>query len=353
MRKLGITMTCITAALVLCAVLFGWILGKPATYGNADGSFRHITARDSFASVERHPAFSDFSSFIQPWKDALNQTVTPRLSMEFVCLQNRTSISSILDGLNRVVDAQQAGNLTYCDFYTDAERAAEPDKEETGLILLRGKPDMPVAILASGGAFKSVCLFLEGFPVANKLLEQGYNVAVLKYRVNPNAGGDFDTITAEQGPIANEDYARAIHFLFDRQKELGISMDGYSVWGFSAGGRLTSMWGLDNAFGYAANGLPAPQAMILVYSGWYEPQYEGLYKAMPPTYFAYLPDDDVIGAEYAVRIPAFIDYLDRQGTPTAFDTYYTAKHGFGEGRGTDAEGWINHAVAFWLAQGVS
>ncbi len=353
MRKLGLTMTGITAALVVCTVLFGWVLGKPAAYENADGSFGHITARDSFASVEQHPAFSDFSSFIQPWKDALNRIVTPRLSMEFVCMQNRTCKASILDGLNRVVEERQSGNLTYCDFYTDAERKAEPDKEETGLILLRGKPDMPVAVLASGGAFKSVCLFLEGFPVANKLLEQGYNVAVLKYRVNPNAGGDFAETTAVQGPIANEDYARAIRYLFEQQDALGISMEGYSVWGFSAGGRLTSMWGLDNAYGYAANGLPAPQAMILVYSGWYEPKYEGLYKTMPPTYFAYLPNDDVIGTEYAARIPHFIDYLNKQGTPTAFNAYYEAKHGFGEGRGTDAEGWIDHAVAFWLAQGVS
>lgn len=27
--------------------------------------------------------------------------------------------------------------------------------------------------------------------------------------------------------------------------------------------------------------------------------------------------------------------------------YYEARHGFGEGRGTDAEGWIEEAAAFW------
>lgn len=341
---------CIAAVFLIALAAAGSIvLGRNSgKYLNDDGSFRHISAKDSFRYVENHPAFAEFSSFIQPWKDSWNELTTPLESVDFVCKLNRTNTESILDGFNFVIDAAQQGQIYY-DFYTDEERAEDLSKEETGLIFIPGEKDMPVAVLTSGGAFKSVCLFMEGFPVGAKLHEMGYNVAILKYRVDPSLSG-FREATEIQGPKANEDYRRAMRFLFDRQDELQISMENYSVWGFSAGGRLTSMFGLDNEYGYKAEGLPAPAAMVLVYSGWFEEKYRDEYGTMPPMYFAWLPEDDVIGKDNADGIAQLIEYLRSIGIPVEESTYHTAKHGFGEGRGTDAEGWIQKAAAFWEKQ---
>ena len=203
--------------------------------------------------------------------------------------------------------------------------------------------------LTSGGAFQSVCLFLEGFPVGRVLHEMGYSVAILKYRVDPNAK-DFAESEANCLDKANEDFARALDFLFAHQSELGVSMEDYSVWGFSAGGRTTSLWALDNSYGYAAHGLPKPAAMVLVYSGWYDPRFDGQYGTAPATFFAWLPEDDVIGEENVRGIQTYIDLLKAQNTPVETVEYHTAKHGFGEGRGTDAEGWIQLAADFWQRQ---
>lgn len=334
---------------ILLAVTASFVLGRRSRpYYNDDGSFRHIAADDSFAYAQGHPAFAGFSTFIQPWKDAVNQVVIPLQSIQMVCAVNHMNTASILDGFNFVIDAAARGPIYY-DFYTDEERAADPTKEETGLIFIPGDKDAPVAFLTSGGAFKSVCLFGEAFPVGNILHQAGYNVFMLKYRVNPDADTAKETMD-HQERYANEDFARALQYIFANQETLGVDMDGYSVWGFSAGGRTTFLWGLDNDYGYGHYGLPAPAAMVLVYSGWYDERFEGQYGAVPPTYFAWLPEDDVIGAENIDGIRRYIDLLRGQGTVVEEHAYHEARHGFGEGRGTDAEGWIAQAADFWERQ---
>lgn len=340
----------IALALVVALIVAAkQILGRNGhTYYNEDGSYRHITETDSFKYVENHPAYAAFSAFIQPWKDTVNQIVTPLQSIRFVCGLNHTNTASILDGFNFVMDASAEGQIYY-DYYTEDERAADPTKEDTGLIFIPGEKDAPVAFLTSGGAFKSVCLFGEAFPVGNILHQAGYNVFILKYRVNPDIG-TFEETMAYQEKYANEDFGKALQFIFENQETFGVNMEGYSVWGFSAGGRTTFLWGLDNDYGYEHYGLPAPVAMVLVYSGWYDKQFEGQYGTVPPTYFAWLPNDDVLGEKLAGEIQQYIDLLKDQGTPMQEHPYYEAKHGFGEGRGTDAEGWIAEAAKFWETQ---
>lgn len=339
-------------AAVLIAVLaagfavFRYLGRNSEQYTEPDSSYRHISAEDSFSYVENHPAFAPFSSFIQPWKDRMSLMSVPFLSVRTVSEQYHTNTQSIVDGFNFVIDAVQENGNVYYDFYTEEEREQDPTKEETGLIFIPGDRDAPVAVLTSGGAFKSVCLCLEGFPVGNILHQAGYNVAILKYRVNPNADTAKETMDRQE-KYANEDFGRAVQFLFEHQQDLGISMEDYSVWGFSAGGRTTFLWGLDNEYGYKAWGLPAPAAMMLVYSGWYDEQFKGMYDAVPPTYMAWLPEDDTIGPDNVERIRQYIEMLEEKGIPFEEESFFEARHGFGEGRGTDAEGWIGHAVSFW------
>ena len=40
----------------------------------------------------------------------------------------------------------------------------------------------------------------------------------------------------------------------------------------------------------------------------------------------------------------------RYGIPTEFHVYEGLRHGFGTGKGTEAEGWVTDALAFWRAQ---
>jgi hypothetical protein len=39
--------------------------------------------------------------------------------------------------------------------------------------------------------------------------------------------------------------------------------------------------------------------------------------------------------------------LKAAGVEVEYRRYKTAGHGFGTGKGTDAEGWMDHAIGFW------
>jgi acetyl esterase/lipase len=42
-----------------------------------------------------------------------------------------------------------------------------------------------------------------------------------------------------------------------------------------------------------------------------------------------------------------VENLRNAGVEVEYRRYRTAGHGFGLGTGTDAEGWLDHAVRFW------
>ena len=42
-----------------------------------------------------------------------------------------------------------------------------------------------------------------------------------------------------------------------------------------------------------------------------------------------------------------IETIRSQGTPAEIEVFPGLAHGFGLGTGTSAEGWLDHAVAFW------
>lgn len=72
-------------------------------------------------------------------------------------------------------------------------------------------------------------------------------------------------------------------------------------------------------------------------------QYTGLgevYGNEPP-----VGDRDYIADKRVMRWR--IETIRSQGTPAEIEVFPGLAHGFGLGTGTSAEGWLDHAVAFW------
>ena len=69
-----------------------------------------------------------------------------------------------------------------------------------------------------------------------------------------------------------------------------------------------------------------------------------VYGNEPPTY-ACVGDRDYIADERVMRWR--IETIRSQGTPAEIEVFPGLAHGFGLGTGTSAEGWLDHAVAFW------
>lgn len=71
----------------------------------------------------------------------------------------------------------------------------------------------------------------------------------------------------------------------------------------------------------------------------------------PPTYFWYGKNDNTLKMlGYSKQGPALEQALAANGVPYQCTVYRNAVHGIGLGNGTDAEGWLDDAVAFWESQ---
>ena len=68
----------------------------------------------------------------------------------------------------------------------------------------------------------------------------------------------------------------------------------------------------------------------------------------PPTFLWYGRNDKMLMAfVYPLQGPALAKALRDNDVPNRVQVYDDAKHGVGIGVGTDAEGWVADAAAFW------
>lgn len=224
-------------------------------------------------------------------------------------------------------------------------------------ILKDGKTH-PVAIICPGGGYWRVCSFVEGLPFARKLNAMGYSAIVVHYR----CGSKYPY------PVPQEDLARAIRHVLQHKDRWNLDMEGYSLWGASAGGHLAASFGTD-AMGYKRYGLPKPGALILSYPvvTMGEKAHEGSRKHLlgedrTPHMIQFASIEKQITADYP---PTFLwcgledrsvdpdnsrmlaEALKEWEIPHAFLTVADVGHGVGIGEGLACEGWFEKAVGFW------
>lgn len=227
--------------------------------------------------------------------------------------------------VNTLHNRAAEGETIFYDIYSDSEKEADPDKEDTGLFFFKGNAGGKTAVLNAGGGFVYVGAMQDSFPAALELSKKGYNAFALIYR--PGA------------QTACEDLSRALVFLSDHADELQIDMTDYSLWGGSAGARMADMVGTYGTAAFGEKDLPRPAAVITQYTGLSE-----VTGSEPPTY-ANVGTSDYI-ADYRT-MENRIARIQANGTDAEIEVFNGLHHGFGLGEGTVAEGWIDRAVSFW------
>ena len=207
-----------------------------------------------------------------------------------------------------------------------------------------------------------VCSFIEGVPYARKLNEMGISAFIVYYRVKDQA----------RFPAPQDDLAQAVRDIFAKADEYLLDTAHWSVWGSSAGGHLAASFGTAN-MGYPHYGLPKPEALVLTYpvismrpdvteqqthnmllGDPAEPAMEAFASVdeqvdadYPPTYIWCGDGDKTVKPDNTRRMAAV---LEKAGVPYQCEIFPGVDHGVGPGTGTAAEGWIDHAVAFWKQQ---
>jgi len=227
------------------------------------------------------------------------------------------------------------------------------------------------ALVLPGGGFQFLAMDVEGTEVCDWLIAQGITCLLLKYRV-PDSGP-----TSHDGhrynppiPTALQDAQRAIGLARLHADEWTIDPKRIGVVGFSAGGYLAALMGME--FGRrayppqdAADAKSArPDFAIVAYPGhlWiHEDEDESERETTdlrlhpnlhvradaPPTFIVQAADDEVDSVQQSL---ALFSALRKAGVPTEMHIFATGSHAFGVRKlGKASDGWTDIAMA-WLGR---
>ncbi len=276
---------------------------------------QYYTADTRITDVISDPAFGDYGRLIFPVDEWYYSGDTlGSLSMTWY---THIDPNKTVEICNYLKTQAVNGQTIFYDIYTDAEKAANPDLENTGLFFFRGERNAPFAVTCAGGGWAYVAAMHDSFPHALELSKRGYNAFAIIYR--PGA------------QTAYEDLARALSFIFENAEELGINTDGYSLWGGSAGARMAAELGSYGAAEYGGDNIPKPAAVVMQYTG-----YSGCNPEGEPATFVCVGERDGIASWRTMQ--RRVEALAAMGVPTEFHVYKGLGHGFGLGTGTAAEG---------------
>lgn len=290
------------------------------------------TNQSSFSRTSRisdviaDPAFGSFGRLLFPMqRNYWSGTTLEELRLTYY---NNIDPDMTVEIVNNLHDRATDGETVFFSIYSEDEKAADPQKRDTGLLFFRGSRGARFAVCNAGGAFAFVGAMHDSFPHALRLSQVGYNAFALIYR--PGA------------QTACEDLARAVSFIFANAEELGVDTSCYSLWGGSAGGRMAAWVSGYGTAAFGGDNLPKAGAAIIQYTGLSD------YSRSDVATYACVGDRDGIASWRMMQ--ARLDGMAALGIPTEFHVYPGLGHGFGLGTGTAADGWINDAVKFWQKQ---
>ncbi len=276
------------------------------------------------------------------------------------------SPEGVLEGLNFLLDLNAAGRSEQYFIYEKTDIDKDADKADVNLLrLVPEKPDAekPFILLCAGGAYHSVCTMVESLPSARHMVNAGYQVFLLTYRIG------------KRPALMNalDDLAAAMRYISAHGREFDLDPSRYAMGGFSAGGNLISTWGVPSC-GYKAYGIEKPMALFPIYAffdlspdpsqpvineilpdmlGDMNEETVSKYNIIdlvdidyPPCYIVCGRNDTTVPCEHSVKMK---DKLDKARIPAELEIGQNAPHGFGDGTGYDTEGWPIRALRFLAA----
>lgn len=182
----------LASALCLALSLTGCGAGGADSAAPADRAQREptgpFTADTPVEAVLQDDAFGDYGRLLFPvdtgyWSgDTLGE-----LQLTWY---NNIDPEETVEIVNTLWQRAEAGETVFYDIYTEAEKAQDPDKADTGLFFFKGEAGAPFAVCNAGGGFAYVGAMQDSFPHALELSKRGYNAFALIYR--PGAFGEED-----------------------------------------------------------------------------------------------------------------------------------------------------------------
>lgn len=298
-----------------------------------------VTASMTVGEVRNDPRVGDWGRMLFPISfDVPGDDVPLSQIGDYLPWYNYIDTDTTVAIVDDVLTRAGKGENVFLPVYSESEMAATDGEQlgyrlrDTGLFFFPAQgvaeaEKAPFAIVNAGGGFAYVGSMQDSFPHCLWLAQHGINAFAMQYR--PDA------------QLACEDLARGISYVFAYAEELGVDTTGYSLWGGSAGGRMAAYLGSYGPAAFGGDDLPRPAACIVNYTGHSD------VSASDPATFSAVGERDGIASWH--RMQERINRLSDLDVATEFHHYPSLPHGFGLGIGTIAEGWIEQALAFWMA----
>lgn len=267
-------------------------------------------------------------------------------------------------GLNLAIQNYNSGRQVTYKVYTAQEIAAEPDKDRAELYYFPAEQaGAKYALVVGGNNILQSGELKEGIAAAGTLHDMGYAVFVLRYRAGLRISNNAPLL----------DLGAAVQYITANADEFGVQAEDYAIVGYSAGGHISGLFGSAQA-GYGRFGVPKPACLLLAYpvNDYFEvkPVYHALFDAdsddwrfywsnvsdfvtsdYPPTYLWYGQNDITLNMLWLpAQCETLAKALESSGVKHKLVRYQNAPHAIGVGAGTDSEGWLYDAVAFWQEQ---
>ena len=238
----------------------------------------------------------------------------------------------------------------------NGERIYHHFEKDVGMYSFIIGNNRPFVLVLPGGGYGDVCSIVEGFPIAVRLNELGYNAFVGQYSVGKEA----------KYPKPQKDVSSFLNYIIEHASELNIDTNNYGILGCSAGGHLAASWGT-KVHGYEKYGLPKPGIVMLAYPvitmGPYthkgtkknliddNKELEGLLsiekqvdKDFPKIYIWQCDHDKVVPYQNTLLM---VETLNKHNVKYEHLLVSGNAHGWGLAKDTAADGWLENALQLW------
>ena len=273
---------------------------KESSYYDENGHFRPGTGEDKVGFFMQHPVFGGFKHMFFNVEDNVLKAIAPVKYKDFLKAQGREEqLDAALESFHYLTGLVEKGQA-------------------------RLVPDL--------------------YPAAMKLHKMGYSVFVISYPVGRQLG---ETEQVKQGQAAARELTQVIRYLTEHQKQFYVNMDDYAIFGFSAGGLMTTAYSFANYEDCChKNHLPRPKVIFPMYG------LDWNIKALPEdkglAVFSIVGRGDEFGfANVEDKLPELEKVLGKENVSVKIID--GLGHGFGIGYETKVKNWLQEAVSFWEA----
>jgi hypothetical protein len=112
----------------------------------------HLRADGCLGDILQHPAFAGFAPLLLPWDNRRYDAAMPLKNLGSLLPYHTHVNPVVVVSLNRMIDDAGDGEAIFYDVYTDAQKHAEPSRNDTGLFFFRGTRGAPFAVVGRCGA---------------------------------------------------------------------------------------------------------------------------------------------------------------------------------------------------------